>query len=85
MRACLLLFAATLAAQTIVVSPAGPVKTLAEARDRGSSFAVVPKVSTEIPNPLFCTGTHGERWYRRYKIGDFLSERRAKLIAENRR
>ena len=33
MRACLLLLASTLAAQTIVVSPAGPVKTLAEARD----------------------------------------------------
>ena len=33
MRACLLLLASTLAAQTIVVSPAGPVKTLAEARE----------------------------------------------------
>jgi hypothetical protein len=33
MRACLLLLASTLAAQTIVVSPAGPVKTLAQARD----------------------------------------------------
>ena len=33
MRACLLLLASTLAAQTISVSPTGPVKTLAEARD----------------------------------------------------
>ena len=33
MRACLLFLASTLAAQTITVSPTGPVKTLAEARD----------------------------------------------------
>src|SRR5690349_15912853 len=34
MRACfLLLLASTLAAQTIVVSPAGPLKTMVEARD----------------------------------------------------
>ena len=33
MRACLLLLVSTLTAQTIVVSPSGPVKTLAEARD----------------------------------------------------
>ena len=33
MRACFLLLVSTLAAQTIVVSPAGPLKTLVEARD----------------------------------------------------
>ena len=33
MKACLLLLASTVAAQTISVSPTGPVKTLAEARD----------------------------------------------------
>ena len=33
MKACLLLLASTLAAQTIVVSPQGPIRTLVEARD----------------------------------------------------
>src|SRR5664280_2731089 len=33
MRACLVLLASTMAAQTIVVSPSGPVKTLAQGRD----------------------------------------------------
>src|SRR5260370_38636571 len=33
MRACLLLLASTLSAQTIVVSPLGPVTTLVQARD----------------------------------------------------
>jgi hypothetical protein len=35
LRACFFLFASTLAAQTITVSPDGPVHSLAEARDAG--------------------------------------------------